>query len=161
MFGNLQSSSNQPLELPSSGDEKPLQLEGGENQEEEETNWASEEEGEEAEPSVTSSASPRQSPLQEDELAQILANMCEYMQPQSPLNLNIEAEKSKEHYIHNKDTYEEMHDEEEAEAEAPKEIADQTRVSSPEEPSQGNANTEEVFQIENVETSQDKGTVPE
>ena len=92
MLESLQGSSSQPLELPSSGDEQPLQLKGGENQEEEETNLTSEEKREEVEPPITSSASPPQSPLQEDELAQILANMSEFMQPQSLLNLNIEVE---------------------------------------------------------------------
>ena len=87
MLGNLQENSSQPLEIDDSEDKQPPQLERGENEEEElEENEEEEleeeakhsimEEGEEAE---SPSNSPLQNPLQEDELAQILANMDEYI----------------------------------------------------------------------------------
>lgn len=94
-------------------------------------------------------------------MAQIMANMGDYIQPQSLLNLNIEAEQSQEHSTHSKDTSEEMHEEKEAEAEASQEVVEKTRVTSPEEPSQDNMNTKDVFQTENMEASQGKGTVLE
>jgi len=100
---------------------------------------------------ITSSASPPHNPLKEDKLAQILANMGEYIQPQSLLNLNIEAEKSQEHSSHSKDTSKEMHEEGEAKVEASQEVVEKTRVTSPEERSQDNTNTEYVFQTENME----------
>ena len=71
---------------------------------EEETEHTSEEEREEEELPLIPSASPPQNPLQEDELAHILANMSEYIQPQSPLNLNTKVEKSQEHSAHGKNT---------------------------------------------------------
>jgi len=61
--------------------------------------------------------------------------MSEYIQPQSPLNLNIEAKKSQENSAHNKSILEEINVEVEAGAEATQEVADQTRVTSPDEPS--------------------------
>ena len=61
--------------------------------------------------------------------------MSEYVQPQSLLNLNIEVEKSQENSAHNKSISEEINDEVEVGAEATQEVAGQTRVTSPEEPS--------------------------
>lgn len=58
--------------------------------------------------------SPLQKPLQEDELAKILANMGEYGQPLSPLGLQIEEE-PKEHSGQDKNASEELCDEEENE----------------------------------------------
>lgn len=55
-----------------------------------------------------------QNPLQEDELAQILANMGEYTQPISPLNLHTDEE-LQEHSVHDKSASEELCDEEEEE----------------------------------------------
>lgn len=99
--------------------------------------------------------------MEEDELAQILANMSEYIQPQSPLNLNTKVEQSQEHSAHNKNTSEEINNEEEVGAKATQEMADQTRVTSPEEPSLDNANTKEMLQTEDMETNQGKGTTLE
>lgn len=83
--------------------------------------------------------------------------MSKYIQPQRLLNLNTKVEHSQEHSAHNKNTSEEINDEEEVGAEATQEVVDQTRVTSPEEPSLDNANIEEILQIEDVETSQGKG----
>jgi len=44
--------------------------------------------------------------------------MSEYIQPQSPLNLNIEVEQSQENSAHSKSISEEIYDEEQARAEA-------------------------------------------
>lgn len=60
--------------------------------------------------------------------------MCEYIQPQILLNLNIEAEQSQENSAHNKSISEEINDEVEVGAEATQEVANQTRVTSLEEP---------------------------
>lgn len=167
MLGSPQDNSSQPLEIYDSKDEQPPQL-GGENEEEEleenvqeetkeETEHSDKEEGEEAEPP---SKSPLQNPLQEDKLAQIFANMGEYIQLHSSLNLDIEARQSQEHSIHSKSASEEMNDEEEVEAETTQEIVDQTRVTSPEKPNQEDDNTEEVFQIEDMDISQGGGIIP-
>lgn len=58
--------------------------------------------------------SPFQNPLQEDELAQILANMGEHAQPLSPLGLQIEEE-VKEHSSQDKNAPDELRDKEENE----------------------------------------------
>jgi len=79
--------------------------------------------------------------------------MSEYIQPQSLLNLNTEAEHSKEHSACTKNSLEEINNEEEVGAEATQEVADQTRVTSPEEPSSDNANTEEMLKTEDMETN--------
>ena len=90
------------MEVDDSGAEQPLQLEGGENEkelegnEEEETKEETEQPGQEEVKIEQCEENPLQNPLQEDELAQILANMGEYAQPLSPLGLHIEEE-SKEH----------------------------------------------------------------
>ena len=52
--------------------------------------------------------------MQEDELAQILANIGEYAQPLSPLGLHIEEE-PKEHSAQDKNAPEKLHNEEEKE----------------------------------------------
>jgi len=120
-LGNPEENSSQLVEMHDSEDEQPPQLEGGENEEEEleeneeeeskeETEHFGEEEEEEAE---KPGKSPLQIPLQEDELAHILANMGEYIQPHNPLNPDIEAGPSQEHSSHNKSASEEMNDEEE------------------------------------------------
>jgi len=61
-----------------------------------------------------------------------------------------EEGQSPEHSAHSKSAFEEMNNEEEVEEEATWEIADQTRVTSPEKPNQEDENIEEVFQIENM-----------
>lgn len=61
-------------------------------------------------------------------MVQILANMSEYIQPQSPLNLNIEAEQSQEHSAHIRNSSEEINNEEEVGAEATQEAAEQTMI---------------------------------
>ena len=76
-------------------------------------------------------------------MAQILANMSEYIQPHSLLNLNIEIEQLQENFVINKDMFEEMHVEE-AEEETPQKMAEQTRVTSPKEPSLENVITESI-----------------
>jgi len=53
-----------------------------------------------------------QNPLQEEKLAQILANMSEYVQPHSPLNPDTK-EGPQEHSAHDKSASREMGDEEE------------------------------------------------
>ena len=98
-------------------------------------------------------ASPPQSPLQEDQLAQILANMSEYIQPHSPLNLNIEIDQLQEQVVINKDTAEEIPDEEN-----PQGTVEPTRVNSPEECSQEHGNTKEMSQTENIEANLGEGT---
>ena len=69
-----------------------------------------------------------------------------------------EAEKSQEDSVPSQNTLEEIHDEEEVEEEAAQEIAEQTRVSTPEKPDQ--QNIEEVFQAGNMEIGKGKGTIP-
>jgi len=61
--------------------------ENDEGEPEEEIEQSGQEEEEEAE---QRSEIPLQNPLQEDELAQILANMGKYVQPHSPLNPHTE-----------------------------------------------------------------------
>ena len=56
--------------------------------------------------------SPLQNPLQEDEMVQILANMGKYAQPLSLLGLHSEEE-PKEHFAQDKNTPEELCNEEE------------------------------------------------
>lgn len=72
--------------------------------EEDEDNRKSENEREGAEPLETTSAISLQIPLQEDQLAQILASMSEYVQPHSPLNLSIDINQLQEQAAANKET---------------------------------------------------------
>ena len=82
------------------GEENEKELEeNNEGETEEETEQSSQEEEE----TEQCDGSPLKNPLQEDELAQILANMGEYCQPLSPLNLHTE-EGSQEHSAHDKNT---------------------------------------------------------
>lgn len=121
MLGNSQGNISQPMEIHDLEDEQPPQLEGGGNEEElegneeeetkEETEQSGQVEGEETE---QCSESPLQNPLQEDELAQSLANMGEYVQPHSSLNPHNE-EGPHQHSAHDKIASEEMCDEEEEE----------------------------------------------
>ena len=93
------------------GEENEKELEGneeGETKEETEQPGYAEAETKQCE------GSPLQNPLQEDELAQILANMGKYAQPLSPLGLHIEEE-PKEHSAHEKNAPKELLDEEEKE----------------------------------------------
>ena len=91
---NRQEDSSQLVERHDSGDEEPPQLEGGENEKKLEENDEGEPEeeteqsGQEEEEAEERSESPLQNPLQESELAQILANMGEYGQPSSPSDLH-------------------------------------------------------------------------
>lgn len=78
---------------------------------EEEIEQSSEEEGEET---GKRSEIPPKKPLQEDELAQMMANMGEYFQPYSPLNPHTKEE-PQEHSTHDKSASEEMCDEGEEE----------------------------------------------
>ena len=113
-------------------------MEGRDNQEselEEEIEHTSEEERDEVELPLTPNTIPPQDPLYEVELAQIFANMSEYIQPESLLNLNVEAEKSEENNAHNRTISGEIVAEVETRAETTQEKVDQTRVTSPEEPS--------------------------
>lgn len=121
MLGNSKRNISQPVEIHYSKDEKPPQLVGGKNEKElkendegeleEETKQSGQEEGEETE---KHSESPLQNPLQEDELAQILANMAEYVQSHSPLKPHTE-EGPQELSAHDKSASEELCDEEEEE----------------------------------------------
>lgn len=86
-------------------------------------------------------------------MAQILANMSEYIQPQSLLNLNIEAEQSHEHSAHTKNSWEGINNEEEVGVEAAQEVVDQNRDIPPKEPSPEHVNTEEMIQTKDMETS--------
>lgn len=85
--------------------------------------------------------------------------MSEYIQPESKLNLNVEAAQSEENSAHNRNISEEIVGEVETGEKTTQEKADQTRVTSPEEPSQVDVNTEDVGQTKEMETSQGKGTV--
>ena len=75
-------SSSQPLGLSNLENEQPLQLEGRDNQEsklEEEIEHTSEDERDETKLPLTPSKSPPQDLLHDEELAQILTNMTEYI----------------------------------------------------------------------------------
>lgn len=117
---NPQGSTSQPVEINDSGDEQPPQLEGEENEKEVGGNEEGETEEETEQPEQVEAEteqreeSPLKNPLQEDELAKILANMGKYGQPLSPLGLQIEEE-PKEHSAQDKNAPEELHDEEENE----------------------------------------------
>ena len=89
---NPQGSSSQPIELSSSENEQYSQLEGRDDPEskhEEETEHPGDEERNESEPPSTPNTIPPRDLLHDIELAQILANMVEFIQPESPLNFNI------------------------------------------------------------------------
>lgn len=90
-------------------------MEGGENKKELEENHKEPEEqteqsGQEEEEAEQQNGSPLQNSMQEDELAQILANMGEYAQAHSPLDPHIE-EGPQEHFVHNKSASKELCDE--------------------------------------------------
>ena len=107
---NAQGNTSQPVEIEDSRDEQPPQLEGEENEKE----LGGNKEGEMGEETEQCKEIPLQNPLQEDELAQILANMGKYAQPLSPLGLHTEEE-PEEQSAQNKNTPEELSDEEEKE----------------------------------------------
>lgn len=117
---NPQGSTSQPVEIDDSGDEETPQLEGEENEKEVGGNEEGETEEETEQPEQVEAEteqleeSPLQNPLQEDELAKILANMGKYGQPLSSLGLQIEEE-PKEHPTQDKNAPEELCDDEENE----------------------------------------------
>jgi len=85
--------------------------------------------------------------------------MSEYIQPKSPLNLNVEAAQSEENSAHNRSISEEIIGEVETGEEVTEEKVDQTRDTPLEEPSRVNLNTEDVGQMEEIETTQGKDTI--
>lgn len=104
---NSQWDTSQPVEIDDSGYKQPPQLEGEGNEkgmegnEEGETEEETEQPGQEEEETKQREDSPLQNPLQEDELAKILANMGEYTQPLSLPELHVEEE-PKEHSAQDK-----------------------------------------------------------
>ena len=88
-------------------------------------------------------------------MAQILANMSEYIQPHSPLNFNIEIDQLQEQVVIGKDTAEGIPDE--VEEENPQEKTEPVKVTTPEERSQEHMKNEEVFRAENKEASLSEG----
>ena len=84
--------------------------------------------------------------------------MSEFIQPKSPLNLNLEVDQLEENSAHTKSMTESIIGEEETGTEVTQEEADQTRSTHPEEPSRVNLNIEDVGQIGETETSQGKDT---
>lgn len=102
---NPQGSSSQLIELSSPENEQYLRLEGRddlESEHEEETKHSSEEERNKIELPSTPNTSPPRDLLHDIELAQILANMNEFIQPKIPLKFNIGATQSEENFGHNK-----------------------------------------------------------
>lgn len=84
--------------------------------------------------------------------------MSEFIQPESPLNLNVEATQSEENSSHNRCISENIIGEEETGAEVTQEEVDQTRNTPLEELSWVDLNIEDVGQTGETETSQGKNT---
>lgn len=84
------------------------------------------------------------------ELAQILGNMDDFIQPESPLNFNIGATQSVENYGHDRIISENLSCEAETRAEATQEEVNQLGDMPPGEPSQVGLNTENIDKTEEI-----------
>ena len=160
---NSQGDTSQPVETDDSGDEKPPQLEGEENEKGLEGNEGAETEEEVEQPGQEEveteqhEDNPLQNPLQEDESA----NMGEYAQPLSPLNLRTE-EGPKEQSAHDKNTSEELCNEKEGLKEhsihdksASEELCDEK-----EEDENHSTHNDSVSREESVEDKEEEQSIP-
>jgi len=135
-----------------------LQIEGKDNPEsdhEEETRCFGVEPRNELGLPSTPSTSPQGDLLHDIELAQILANMNDFIQPESPLNLNLGATQSLENSGHDRIISENVSCEVETRAKAIQEEVNQPGDMPPREPIQAGLNAENLGQIEEVEINQE------
>jgi len=135
----------QPIELSCLGSEQQLQIEGQDNPEsdhKEESRHFGEEEKNDSE--LPSTSSPPGDLLHDIELAQILANMDDFIQPKILLNLNIGATQSTENSGHDRIISENISFKAETRAKTTQEEVNQLGDMPPGEPSQVGLNTENV-----------------